>query len=219
MSTSKKQVVFKDKWLCVLALIYGLVLALVLIDAWYESDHFGEFFTNLTNILCCVWLILFSLTGVIKNKIYNDIIRNKVLVLTIVNGITITFLIVALWLNPVWKGQWFDHGISGNLLFTHLLSAIVMWLVFYFMKSTGKFNWKWAFMCVLYPLVYFIYILARHFIVKDTWFPYDFTDPSSSLYKGNYGIYVPVMCAIAAVFYGITYFLYQIKVWVNPKQL
>jgi hypothetical protein len=219
MATTKKQVTYKDTWLCILSLIYGIILAFVLVDGSYDNLHFGEFFTNLTNILCCAWLLLFALTSVVKSKSYNNIIRNKVLVLTIVNAITITFLIVALWLDPIWKGEWLEKGISHNLLFTHLLSAIVMWIVFYFMKTTGKFNWKRTFICLAYPLAYFAYILIRHFIVGDTWFPYNFTDPSSSLYKGNYGIYIPVILAIALIFYGITYFLYKIKVWANPKQL
>jgi hypothetical protein len=130
-------------------------------------------------------------------------------------AITITFLIVALWLFPIWKGDWIKNGISGGLFYTHFLTAVVMWLVFFYYQSTGKFNWKLNFFVLIYPLVYFVAIIVRQLIVKDKWYPYNFVDPS--FYNNNYFIFAAVVVVLAGVFYGVSYLLWVIKSKLNKK--
>jgi hypothetical protein len=211
----------KDNWLCVLALIYSFILLFVLIDnACQFNPYFAGYFTNLTNIFCCIWLFLFGISGFIKNQTYHNIIRNKTLVAMLNMSITITFLVVALWLSPIWNGKWVSGGINGTLLYTHLLTAIVMWLVTFYYRATGKFNWKTNFLVLIFPLTYFAIMLIIPLLIIPlingrTWYPYNFINPS--FYHYNYYIFAAVIVALGSIFYGVSYLLYFIKVSLNKK--
>jgi hypothetical protein len=217
--TPNKNVIQQPLWTGVLSFIYGLILLFVCIDASFNLNNWWSFFTFWSNVLCAIWLFLYSLTFVLKKNKFQNIICNKVITLTLVNAIVITWLVVVFCLYPFWNGKWVhslftlngknEAGV-GTLLFMHLLSTIVMCLVFYFMKNSGKFSWKLNFYTIIYPLFYFLIILILE-ISLNIKPPYFFVAKSYWLF-----LYVPLF---AAIFYGVSYLLYKIKFWLVPKQL
>jgi hypothetical protein len=161
-------------------------------------------FTTQTNIFCAIWMLLFSFTIFIRNKKYVQIIKNKSLVNSLMLAITMTFLVVALWLNPIWKGSWIE-GTSGSLFYTHMLTMVIMWMIFMLSKFEGKYNWKLNFSALIFPLAYFLFCgLVSWFI--SGWVAYDFLDPSTFGNTKNcvtWIIYIGVIMVLSGVFYGV----------------
>ncbi|GMO15669.1 MAG: hypothetical protein Ta2E_06680 [Mycoplasmoidaceae bacterium] len=222
--------VFKDRWIGMVAFVYSVVLWCVLINEACIKDangkinlisgHFLEYFTNITNILCALWLSLFALSFILKSTLYDKFIRNNTIILTFVGGIILTFTVVAFWEFPIWKGIWLTEGISGTRCFTHLITPIVMLVIFYCMDCCGKFSWKKCFLTILYPIAYFLYIVLRHVIANDSWAPYQFIaywDKSPDSLYGSMSkitstfVYICVVVVIAVVFYSMTYVIWRFK--------
>jgi hypothetical protein len=176
-------------------------------------------FTNQSNIMCDIWLFCFFLSiFFVKNKKFYLIVRNRVIVISILLNITMTFLIVALWLNPIWKGQWLS-GISMDTFYSHLITPLVMWLMMFFVKFEGKYSWKHNFYTLIYPLAFFfIFGLGSFFL--NGWVPYNFLDPTFYGHTDEVTTWVLYTCIIiilAAVFYGASYGIYRLKTAVKNK--
>jgi hypothetical protein len=91
----------KESTLSYVALAYGAVLMLVLISECVRNfSNNIKMFTNWTNFFCACWLIMYGISFFCNSKKFENIIRNKNVVISIVVPATVTFLIVAFVLFP-----------------------------------------------------------------------------------------------------------------------
>src|SRR5690606_38550425 len=104
----EKEMSKKDYILGFTAIIYAITLLFTLINSYFsynvDSWRFFYNFTQQSNILLLVWLILFSLS-IFKYKGLNNLVRNRTLLIAISVYLSITYFIVALILQPIFTGS------------------------------------------------------------------------------------------------------------------
>ncbi|MDR1234872.1 MAG: Pr6Pr family membrane protein [Mycoplasmataceae bacterium] len=209
------------------ASIYGVILLFIMINGVVSSIHdkgligfnFFYAFTNETNLFCGIWMIFLCVVCLCPKLTKLDrFIRNKVVMTSLCLYITMTFFIVALWLSPIWKGQWISNGIfgGGEVLFTHLLTPIVMWVIYFLVLGTGKINRVRLLYTLVYPILYVIMGLIVGYLTDK--FPYDFINPN---FYGGHTIgpivFPLVILVLASIFYGVAWLLYKLKNFIDIK--
>jgi len=160
---TEKDIKKKEMTLGFLAVIYGTILLLVITsetvyffktdgsDGWFYSLHM---FTNQSNFFIAVWFACYGVTRFIgQESKFSKFVCNRILITVITVYITITFLVVAFVLAPIYKGH-FIHGIDGALLFTHLVTPIVMWIYFFLVQGNGNLKYRHAWYILAYPICY-----------------------------------------------------------------
>lgn len=146
----------KNNTLAFTALIYAMLLTFSLISNFTgrESEHWRFFyaFTQQSNIIVLVWLVIFGVTSFTCSK-WNAIACNNTLIIAITVYISITFFIVALVLTPIYNGTWNPVKSTAELLH-HNLTPIIMWYFFFLVDGVGSIQYKKALYILIYPILY-----------------------------------------------------------------
>jgi hypothetical protein len=152
----------------------ALILQLVLImDTLAEQGplfavwRYLGFFTILTNIWCTVLMTNAAIRPTSRN---GRLQRSELAAAT---AIIIVGIVYSIALRETWNPQGWD-AVADHLL--HDISPIVF-AVFWLLRPHGGLNWRDAALCMIWPVIYLAYALARGSI--DGWYAYWFLDPSS----------------------------------------
>ena len=211
----------KELFLGYFALIYAITLLFILINSFGSrtEDHWRFFyaFTQQSNILVLLWLVLFGLSAFGVKKL-DTFVRNRVLMTGLTVYISITYFIVALVLNPIYKGM-FNPVSNGGELWLHHLSPIITWIFFFLVKGEGKITNKSAFLTLVYPILYVIANLIIGETVKyadgTRAYAYDFISPHS--YGNNYFIFILVILTLLAIFSTFAVLLSKLKLYIDKN--
>ncbi|MDD3005878.1 Pr6Pr family membrane protein [Flavobacterium sp.] len=137
--------------------------------------RFFSFFTILTNIL----VALFFTTQVFtKNKAYLSFLNSKSSLTAITTFILVVGIVYQILLRPIWNPQGLQK-IVDELLHTIIPLLVLIYWILYVKKNELQLKSivKW----LLYPLLYFIYILIRGHFSK--FYPYPFSNVSELGYS------------------------------------
>ena len=147
----------------ILVAITGIIgIVWLLIESSDKADAF-KFFTVLSNIFV-------SLLGIIGAFAYGASIAKEkncvkevlqVLKLIAVVAVTITFLMVIIFLAPNDKTGFNYYG--GSQLFLHLITPLVAMFSFIFLEYQTKLRFRFFFFPIFFPLVYGIFYVTFAF--------------------------------------------------------
>jgi len=207
----------RDITLGYFALLYAFVLFFLLLDNlfWYIRSYqawwgFFYMFTNQSNMIMMMWLFLFGITMfTVKDSRIKRFATHPTVVAGITLYISIVFLVVALVLTPFYRAMYADH-LTGVLMFTHLISAVVMFAFFFFVRTGAVQTFKralvMALLLLVYPLSFLLLNLAIGLPTGD--FAYDFVDPSS---YSHVALYIVTLLAFTIAFWilGVAILLVQ----------
>ncbi len=202
-----------------LSIIYAITLLFILVNNFagrtQEKWRFFYAFTQQSNILLLIWFILFGVFA-FTNKV--TFVKNRILMTALTVYISITYFIVALVLDPVYAGVWIPTK-SGNELWLHHLSPIIMWIYFFKVKGEGNLNVKNALLSLIYPFIYFIFnlIIGANFTYLDgkKAYAYSFINPDT--YGGNYFILSLLILGLLFAFSLFTFTLTKLKLYVDEN--
>jgi hypothetical protein len=136
--------------------------------------------------------------------------------------ISITFFVVLFWLLPFWKGEWLGVGLGGAMVFTHFLTPIVTWILYFLLIDSSKsYNWKWMFLVLTYVLFWVVCEeIEQACGLKAT---YPFVDYKSYLHSfGNVGgicLFLGIAIALFVVFYFFSFGINKLKNVIQKKLL
>lgn len=137
--------------------------------------RFFSFFTILTNIL----VALFFTTQVFtKNKAYLSFLNSKGSLTAITTFILVVGIVYQIILRPIWNPQGLQK-IVDELLHTIIPLLVLIYWILYVKKN--ELHLKSIVKWLLYPLLYFIYILIRGHFSK--FYPYPFSNVSELGYS------------------------------------
>lgn len=204
----------KDYILGFTAIIYAITLLFTLINSYFsynvDSWRFFYNFTQQSNILLLVWLILFSLS-IFKYKGLNNLVRNRTLLIAISVYLSITYFIVALILQPIFTGS-FNPVSDGSELWLHHLSPIFMWFYLFFVEGTGEIKPRKSLYVLIYPLLYvFINLIIGSTTTFSDGTPaynYGFINPNNYV---NIFVFIGVILGLLLVFSLFTVLLTKFK--------
>lgn len=136
---------------------------------------FLRMFTNESNILVDIYLILFAL-GIFGIKpfyklTHNELLRGAITLNIAVTGI-IYFTVLLPFSNsfPMEKGIWFSNVIN---IWNHLITPVFFTSFWFFPVETVKIpKVRYAFLSLIYPILYFIMCIILG--AKDGFYPYPF---------------------------------------------
>jgi|SRR5690625_3911424 len=200
------------------SLVYSVTLLFVLISNYtnrtVDKWRFFYAFTQQSNLLVLIWLILFGVS-VFKFPKLNEKIRNKTLMTSLTVYISITYFIVALVLDPIYTGK-FNPLLSSSELWLHNLTPIFMWIMFFKVKGTSTIDIKKALLSLIYPLAYVGLNLILGYTVTydngDMAFAYDFINPTG---YSNVFIFLLVVIGLLIVFSLFTVGLTKFKLYID----
>ena len=151
----------------------GTIMMLLGIQFMGPEDGFSDnklsmfrFYTVDSNVLMGIISGVFALfeIKIIKNKLTE--ISNKLYILKLIStvGVSLTFLIVVLYLAPIATYGYFSMFRNANLFF-HFLVPVLSIIVFCFFERTDKIKFKHTFTgmssMILYAIFYTINILIH----------------------------------------------------------
>lgn len=203
------------------ALVYSITLLFSLVNtfAGYTNDRWKFFymFTNQSNILILIWLIMFGLTVFFKTP-FEKFVRNKNTIISLTVYISITYFIVALVLSPIYRGE-FNPVSDGGELWTHNLTAFVMWFMYFLVEGEGTSTIKQSLVSLVYPICYFMMNLIIGATVTYTSgkkaYAYGFINPET--YGGNYFILLIVILILLLIFSLFTVGLNKFKNYIDDN--
>lgn len=211
----------RDLLLGYFAFIFAITLLFVLINSLTgrTEDHwrFIYAFTQQSNILVLIWLVLFGLSAFGVKKL-DGFVRNRIIMTALAVYISITYFIVALVLDPVYAGA-FNPVKDGGELWLHHLSPIVVWIFFFLVEGKGSITKKQSFLTLIYPLLYVIvnlFIGANVLYANgDKAYAYDFISPHT--YGNNYFIFLIVILVLLAIFSLFAILLGKLKLYFDKN--
>ena len=203
------------------ALVYAAVLLLVMVsgyarglvgsDAVYSADgsilineavagapawRYFYMFTNQSNLLVLAWLVMYGIGCFVDGR-FRRWSRNNTFMVAVTVYISITFLIVAFVLEPVYDGT-FDP-LAG--FFTHFSTPIIMWFFFFAVRGTGEVRYRKALFILIYPFCFVILNLIIGATVTGADgkgdYAYGFINPNT---YPNIAIFVLVIVALTLIF-------------------
>ena len=202
------------------AIIFGMFLTFSLLSSLTKKDSgywtYFYMFTQQSNILCAIWMILFGIGCYLKEgSKLKKFTQNKLLIIALTVYISITFFIVALVLSPIYNGS-FDPFSSTPEFMHHNATPIVMWFFFFLIPGVGRVNIKTSPLILIYPLCY---VIMNLIVGANTTFPsgekayaYGFINPNS---YPNIFIYVLVLVGLIIIFGGFSIGLTAFKNYIN----
>jgi hypothetical protein len=215
-----KQLQKRDYLIGFSALIYGFFLFFNLLNNLLsrtsEVWRFFYQFTQQSNLLSSIWLILLGLSTFFHwEKIYTFVTK-KIVIVAITVYISITFFIVLFILNPVFAGRWIPLANTYEFLF-HNATTIVVWFFYFLIKGHGTLEYKQIPKVLLYPLFYVILNLivgySTTYLSGQAAFAYGFINPGS--YGNNFFLYFLVLLVLLAIFTLFTFGLIAFKKRIN----
>lgn len=197
-----------------MAIIYAMILLFFLVSNFTarteEQWRFFYAFTQQSNIIVLIWLILFGINTFKPTKF--NFVRNKTLMVAITVYISITFFIVAFVLDPFFAGKFQPAKSTGELIL-HNLTPIVMWIYFFIVKGEGELNIKKTPLVLIYPLAYVVLNLVVGGTVKyldgTSAYAYGFINPAS--YGGNYFLFIGALLGLILIFSLFSILLSKLK--------
>lgn len=188
------------------ALIYAMILLFCLISNFNgrSAEHWRFFyaFTQQSNILVLVWLILFGISCFAPLPALR-FVYNKTLITALTVYISITFFIVAFILSPIYTGQWQPLS-STNEFLLHNMTPIVMWFYFFLVPGQGSLKSKHALLVLIYPIIYVAanLIIGANvtYISGDKAYAYGFINPGIYPNLFIFGLVIIALIAIFATF-------------------
>lgn len=211
----------KELFLGYIALIYSITLLFVLISnftgKYSEQWRFFYQFTQQSNILVLIWLVLFGVSVFVKTP-FEKFVRNKIVMTSLTVYISITYFIVALVLDPVYTGA-FEPLSSSSELWLHHLTPIMMWIMFFLVKGEGILTIKKSLLSLIYPLLYVVLNLIVGSTIKfldgSSAYAYGFINPES--YGGNFLILLVVILVLLGIFSLFTVGLTKFKNYIDSE--
>jgi len=191
-STSEKYFLFAIALLAWFALITQLVLIIQnrVLSILATLNNYISFFTILTNTLVAITATLILVRPLSKLGLF----LSKSTTLT---ATTIYILVVGTVYNLILRFIWAPQGMQmlvDELLHTIIpLSFLIYWFSF---VRKDELQWKHVFSWMLYPFIYFIYIIIRGAICHR--YPYPFVDVNTLGYSAVF-----VNSAILTVAFGL----------------
>ena len=163
--------------------VYRIVFGVLALFAVYRShvihrqdEHFIGFFTNQSNIIAGVILILGGTLFVGKTApLWWEYVRGAGVMMMVTTGAVYALLLGGLY-NPFSDA----HPWSSSVL--HQLIPIVMVIDLLLVPLSRRVSWWGLLVFPIYPLSYLGYSLWKG--NRINWYPYDFMNPSES---GGYG--------------------------------
>lgn len=159
-------------WIRAYRLVFGCLALFAVWWNWQNLDdpRFTSFFTNQSNAIAGVVMLLGSVVFVRQhNPAWWDVFRGIAVIAMLVTGIVYAALLGGVY-NPFTSSE---HTWASSVM--HQLMPIVMLLDIIIVPLSARTP-KWLVgIYLLYPLAY-----LGWFLVKDTWYPYDFIDPHQS---------------------------------------
>jgi len=215
-----KQLSKKEVLVGYFSLIYGFYLFFVLVSNYFDrSNDYWRFFyqfTQQSNIIVSLWLILLGLSTFFKWDRINHFVQQKIVIVAVTLYISITFLIVLFVLNPFYMGLWDPFSSTAEFMLHHA-SALVMWVLFFFVEGKGELIYKKIVFTLIYPLLYVILNLVvgytTTYYTGEQAFAYGFINPNS--YNNNFLIYSFVLLVLVLIFGGFSIGLVKLKLYIN----
>jgi hypothetical protein len=215
-----KQLSKKEVLVGYFSLIYGFYLFFVLISNYFDrSNDYWRFFyqfTQQSNIIVSLWLILLGLSTFFKWEKINLFLQQKIVIVAVTLYISITFLIVLFVLNPFYMGLWDPFSSTAEFMLHHA-SALVMWVLFFFIEGKGELTYRKIIFTLIYPLFYVILNLVvgytTTYYTGEQAFAYGFINPNS--YNNNFLIYSFVLLVLVLIFGGFSIGLVKLKLYIN----
>jgi hypothetical protein len=153
-------------WYAVVAQ-YFLMLDARVVDILETTIRFFSYFTILTNILVAIYFTAVVIQGNSRNRLLS-----APGALTAITGyITIVGLIYQIALRHLWQPEG-QQWVVDELL--HTVIPIVVIFFWYFNESSFPIRFQQIGVWLIYPLVYFIFILIRGGF--SNFYPYPFVD-------------------------------------------
>lgn len=137
-----------------------------------KTVQFFSYFTILTNSLAAIYF-----TVVLFSKAKNSWLLLPTTATAIAVYITLVGLVYNVVLRFTWNPQGFQKLVDELLHTFNPLFFILFWWLF---VSKENLKWKNAFLWLLYPLFYFVYILLRGALTDA--YPYPFIDVNAHGY-------------------------------------
>lgn len=183
------------KLLIVVIGIFGIYLSLSDSPLVGMFEHLS-YYTNLSNLLCIIFFLYYSIKMIINIKENNHNYHNN-----FKGAVTITILITFIVYNFILRP--FMHDVEGVMKINSVGNLIVhvilpLMVLFDYILFDEKGNYSKAYLWVLIPLFYFIFICIRAkfgytFTYAQSRYPYFFLDID------EYGIYQVIFNAIISI--------------------
>jgi len=197
-----------------MALIYAMILFFYLVSDFVARDvdqwKFFYMFTQQSNIIVMVWLLLFGLGCFMPEKF--NFVKNKTVMVAVTVYISITFFIVMFILSPFYSGH-FNPILDPTELILHTLTPVVMWIYFFDVKAEGNMDIKKTPLILIYPLCFAVLnlIVGASVTYNDgkRAYAYSFINPDS--YGSGYIMLFFVIIGLLAVFSAFSIGLLKLK--------
>ena len=205
------------------ALIYAMFLIFVMINSAVgyfialKSEGWAFFcmFTYQTNFFIMLWLLCFGITRFKwTHSRFSHFVTNRNLMTALTIYITLTFFIVALVLDPLYKNRFNPVEQSG--FFTHNLTPVIMWLYFFLVPGHGKIRYRNIPYILIYPAAYLILsiiigasiTMTQGQFAGQSAYAYGFIDYNT---YPHVAVFVTVLMLIGAALAGLCFLLMRFK--------
>lgn len=194
----------KQKYLCAAGTVMGWFAVIAQLVILLNNRRFPladaliqfiSYFTILTNTLVAVY---FSCCWLRPNSKWGTFFSSGRTGTAIAIYITVVGLVYNIILRQIWNPEGLQKLVDELLHTVIPLFFILYWVVFI---SKNNLHWKNIFMWLLYPFVYFVYILTRGAITNL--YPYPFIDVGVIGYSKafiNSGIILLVFTVLSLLF-------------------
>ena len=177
------------------ALTFYVIVSIILTLESHQQFHavnFFSYFTNLSNILAAVVLLVGSIYLLVRRKssATDDLIRGAAVLYMAVTGIVYNVLLI---------GE--DVGLLSpfNNFVLHTLMPIVVIVDWLYQPQRTKLSSRQTLWWLAFPLLYLMYSLARGAIIG--WYPYPFLNPTK---VGGYAAVTLYCLAILGLFLALS---------------
>ena len=196
-----------------IAALYSFYLFLVLANgfAQYITDtspnaaqnwQFFYYFTTQSNILVLLWLVTFAIATLGSGRL--SVVANRLVNKGIVLGLTlymiVVFFVVACILDPFYAGA-FQPVPSGGQLYEHVISPMLMLVIYLVYPLRGKTSWRTVLAWMSYLI---LYVCLANIVGARTYFhddgtaayPYNFLNPHN---YANIALYLLTILGLTLV--------------------
>ena len=152
--------------IAVAALIWAIILIAMFSDGVILFLFSLKYYTMQTNLMVAIWLILAiffykkpdwlkKLSGKLKGAI--------------TLYITVTFLVFAIVLSPLYHPTGFKFVSNLVLHYIAPIAFIIDWIL---TENDVKYNWKYAFYWFIYPICYLCFAIINGLLTSDYLYPF-----------------------------------------------
>lgn len=191
------------KLLIVVIGIFGIYLSLSDSPLVGTFEHLS-YYTNLSNLLCIIFFLYYSIKMIINIKENNHNYHNN-----FKGAVTITILITFIVYNFILRP--FMHDVEGVMKINSVGNLIVhvilpLMVLFDYILFDEKGNYSKAYLWVLIPLFYFIFICIRAkfgytFTYAQSRYPYFFLDIDEyGIYQVIFNVIISILLILALIY-------------------